>query len=111
MAAKVDTVNRADYYYNGSYTVTDRVSDQKLDLNAALKALGRASLKSDAHYLKLTTDKNITVKLNNTSYGEIPLLSATPLIFDQSIKVVELYFTHGGGASGSGDASITILAI
>jgi len=99
-----------NYYYNGAYTVPMLVENQELDLRAILAALGR-DVGGDSVYLRLTTDVEITVKLNATTLAEIPVTVAAGLTFDRTMRISKLFFSHIGASSAASDATVTILAM
>jgi len=99
--------DRRACYVSTTIAVVDSVVDQEYDLKAALVAKGGYE---GARYMKLSSDLAISFKINSTS-GDSIALGTTTLVFDDTITISKLYFSHIGAASGSGDATVTLLAI
>ncbi len=111
MPPQVDVINRDDYYSNIAYTVAIGASDVELDIEAALKVLGRHPLKSECKYLHLITDVAITVKLNKTTFGAITIAAgATGRVFDRVILLKKIFFSLAAAGCPATDATVQILA-
>lgn len=100
--------SRTDYYYNGSYTVANGVTDQELDISAALVALGRDATDALPKYLKIISDYAVTVKVNSTSLAALPINDTSGYVLPADIlDVSTLYFSNSSGST----ATLAIIAI
>ena len=53
-----------------------------------------------ANYAKITSDKAITVRFNDTSYGDMPIAANTTVI-REDIAIEKIYVTNASGATAA----------
>lgn len=92
--------------------------NQEVDVATLLATAGRATGVQWAHWFFLSTDVDVTVRLNDSSADEISLTSANGLLNDAqgqppygAVRLMKLYLSHTGASSGSGDATVNLFAI
>lgn len=99
------------HYYNRQATVTTGAVNQEVDLLAAIIVEGRDKTIGAATYLTVTTDVEVTMKINLTTADSITVDTTDGHTVPGGVmSISKLYFTHTGASSGSGDATVTIFA-
>lgn len=57
-------------------------------------------LLNEANYAKITSDKAISIKFNDTAHGALPIAANTTVIRD-NMKIDKIYVTNASGATAS----------
>jgi len=104
---KTKRSDRRSVYVSTTISVVDGIANQAYDLRAALDAKGGWN---GARYLKIASTLTITMRVNSTAADQITI-GTTAIVLDDILTINDLYFTHAGGASGTGNATVTLLAI
>jgi len=99
-----------DYLYR-IVTVNIGANPHTVDLRALINAM-RPVYEGRLSYLVLTTDVDITFRLNAETADEMPLTSADGFTLppNTGLALEILHFYHTGASSGAGAATVTIFA-
>lgn len=57
-------------------------------------------LLNKANYVKITSNQAITVRFNDTSYGAMPIVANTPIVWDM-MEIDKIYVTNTSGSTAT----------
>lgn len=104
-------LGRKQYYYHAGLTVASGAVDQQVAVLTSLYTAGRDPVTAAATYLTIATDVAVTVKINATTATEITVGTTDGFTLPGGVmSISNLYFSHTGASSGSGDATVEIFA-
>ncbi len=99
------------HYYWHTVTVNVGAVNQAVAILTDLLAAGRDQIIGSATWLKVTTDVQITMRINSTTADEITVGTTSGIEVPEGVMAIDnLYLSHTGASSGAGAASVVIFA-
>jgi len=103
-------------YFNNSYTVTAGAPQVEKDIQAdLLTTQSRSGLQGTAQFLRITTNKALSIRINGATADTITVPAATVSIpwwevSQGAMQIATVWLATSGGCA-SGDATVTVFAV
>jgi len=103
------------HYFNESDSIVAGAPAVEWDIDADLLGQGRDSIEGPAQYLRITTDVVVIARINSATADAITIPIATAAVpfweMPRGAMQIATVWLENTAACGSGDATVTVLAV